>query len=361
MSNEHDEQPQSSEDGVPESGISPAADSGQRRSGDFRWAPGIDALKLVRVAVSHQQMLQKLGEQVTEQVASLTEAGRQASATAATLALAHRNIGAQIRQVARAAVPVTARYEFASNLGRVLEANQKTWFANIRTLVEQALELIPTNLRGLTSDELRDVMRINEEDGTSLAWAPRQDIVDELIAAPDMDARSTLLVARVAEIADDVDASLATVTLAEHQRLRSILAESVCALRAGLYGPAQAAASTALDTLLYVHVLDYLQHDPQSGKAETRKHFKPIEVDGWEDATLSEVELVLVGAGILTAFKSWKRGKGPLSFNRNGSIHQVDDGAYSPAHAIRAVLIAQACLRWLDTAAADAQDDEDVA
>ncbi|MFD8913163.1 hypothetical protein [Streptomyces sp. NPDC059575] len=77
-------------------------------------------------------------------------------------------------------------------------------------------------------------------------------------------------------------------------------------------------------------------------------------MDG-RDAVLYEAELVLVGGGLLTAFKTWNRGRGPASFNRNGSIHQVDDGAYSPAHAVRAILLAQSLLRWLDAAVADEQ------
>ncbi|MGW4227661.1 hypothetical protein ACWEG1_29875 [Streptomyces bauhiniae] len=334
-----------------------AASSGESRNAEgskpqntFVPVPQTAGLEFFRKAASNQDALRKLRKGVVGQIPDLSWVGKQTAALAAASVLGRRNLGEQMRQVARATVPFTAsaEQEFARNLGRVLDANRQTWFKNLSNLVSQALELIPANLRGLALEDLRKVMEINEEDGTSLAWAPRVSIVEELITAPDLGARSTILVARVAEIADDVDASLAMVTLPEHQALRSLVADSVSALRAGLYGPAQAAATTALDTLLYVHVLRYLQHDPENGKADTRNHFRALDVEGWDDATLADVELVLVGAGLLTAFRSWKRGRMRPSFNRNGSIHQADDGAYSPAHAVRAVLMVQALLRWLD-------------
>ncbi|MBJ7902792.1 hypothetical protein IF655_05715 [Streptomyces sp. DSM 110735] len=348
MSEEHVEHPQKPEMDTTSSGIAPYAD-GLKPQNAFARVPQTDVREFTRKVASNQQTLQKLREGVVKQIPDLSQFGKKTAALAATSALARRDMGEQIRRLARATVPFTAaEQDFARNLGRVLDAHRQTWSRNLGNLVKQALELIPANLRSLALEDLREVMRINEEDGTSLAWAPRVSIVEELIAAPDIDARSAVLVARIAEIANDVDASLAVVTLPEHQILRSLVADSVSALRVGLYGPAQAAATTALDTLLYVHVLDYLQHDPERGKADTRKHFQALDVEEWNDASVAEVELVLVGAGLLTAFRSWRRGRGRPSFNRNGSIHQADDGAYSPAHAVRAVLMAQALMRWLD-------------
>ncbi|MFE1986068.1 hypothetical protein [Streptomyces mirabilis] len=109
------------------------------------------------------------------------------------------------------------------------------------------------------------------------------------------------------------------------------------------------------------HMLAFLAYTGRKTKDKTRNHFRPIEVTEWDEATFAEVELVLVGAGISTAFQYWDRGSGPESFNRNGSTHQVDDGSYSPAHAVRALLIAQASLRWLDTALAEELDEDDAA
>ncbi|MFK4107351.1 hypothetical protein [Streptomyces sp. NPDC002176] len=111
-----------------------------------------------------------------------------------------------------------------------------------------------------------------------------------------------------------------------------------------------------LDTVLYHHVLEELDYPDSEKKLATRQHFMPITVDEWEDAVLYEAALVLVGGGLMTAFRTWNRGRGPASFNRNGSVHHADDGPYSPAHAVRAVLLAHALLRWLDAAVSDGQE-----
>ncbi|MBX7555424.1 hypothetical protein K1Y78_47980 [Streptomyces sp. tea 10] len=137
--------------------------------------------------------------------------------------------------------------------------------------------------------------------------------------------------------------------------------EATAALRAGLYGPAQAAAAAVLDPVVNVHMLEFLAYTGRTSKRDTRRHFRPSKGAGWGDATFAEVGLFLVGAGISTVFEWWSRGNGPESFNRNGSAHHADDGSYSPAHAVRAVLIAHAALRWLDDAKAAEQEDEDAA
>ncbi|RSN13753.1 hypothetical protein DMH25_08155 [Streptomyces sp. WAC 01325] len=264
----------------------------------------------------------------------------------------------QIRQAARVSVPVP-QYDFGLDLGRILNAGAPTWLANIRTVIERLQETIPENLRDLSVDDLKAVFRLNVEDGTSLAWAPRTSIVEELLQATDMGARGTILVDHASEIADDVQASLTHVTQTEHETLRDLLLEAAEALRTGLYGPAQAAACNVFDTVMNVHMLNFLAYNGSKTKDKTRNHFRPA--DDFEDVTFAEVELVLVGGGIATAFEFWTAGSGPASFNRNGSVHHVDDGAYSAAHAVRALLIAHAALRWLDTAIAEEDEDEDAA
>jgi hypothetical protein len=270
------------------------------------------------------------------------------------------NLSEQLRQASRITI-AAPQYDFGANLGRILEAHSKTLFEGFQTFTERLKQLIPENLLELPTTGLREVFRINAEDGTSLAWAPRTSIVEELIQAADMVARDTVLTTRGTEIADDIAASLSAITRPEHQDLKSMLLEAVAALRAGLYRPAQAAACAAFDTVVNVHMLNFLAYTGQRSKDKTRKHFRPVDVEDWEELTFAELELVLVGAGISTAFQYWQAGNGPASFNRNGTIHHTDDGAYSPAHAVRAVLIAQATLRWLDVAMSAEEEDEDAA
>ncbi|MFF7966740.1 hypothetical protein ACFZC3_15410 [Streptomyces sp. NPDC007903] len=323
--------------------------------------PPIDLSRLIGV----QDTVRGIREQLTRHIASVGSIrdrldDMMPTVSAMPPAFDVSGVVEQVRQAAFLGSSLPG-YDFAPDLGRMLNAGRQTWMASFRVAVEAARRFIPENLRDLSFGELRKVFQINEEDGTSLAWAPRASIVAELMQAPDMAARSTLLVAHAAEISSDLDTSLGSVVLPEHRDLRAMLLQATEALRAGLWVPAQAAASAVLDPVVNVRMLEFLAYTGRGSRDQTRAHFRPIEAAAWKEATFAEAGLVLVGAGISTAFGYWKRGKGLASFSRNGSAHHADDGAYSPAHAVRAVLIAHAALRWLDEAVVEARGEEDAA
>ncbi|MFF9310098.1 hypothetical protein ACF1BS_04220 [Streptomyces sp. NPDC014748] len=308
------------------------------------------------------EVARQLGEQATRMIAGIREqldhaaatAAEGAAATAAAAAAAAASDPSWLAELQRT-VRTQVTCDFGPVLGHVLAQNQLQ-FAKVQQLLAGLRQVIPENLRDLQAGDHEKVFQLTAEDGTSLAWAPRVAIVRELLAADGLEARSTVLVDHAVEIAEDVEASLATVALPQHQALRTLLLEAAAAVRRGLFGPAQAAASNAFDTTVNVHILEFLALDGPNTKDATRKHFRPT--DDWGDITFAELELVLVGGGIATAYKRWSRGEGQPSFNRNGTAHQVDDGAYSPAHAIRALLLAQATLRWLDAAVSAAATED---
>ncbi|MEU5282353.1 hypothetical protein AB0G87_38960 [Streptomyces asoensis] len=272
----------------------------------------------------------------------------------------HASLAKQMQEAARTKVQVPD-FDFGVDLGRILADNRSRWLEAMRGFAEAIKRVIPENLQDLSTDDLQKVFQVNNEDGTSLAWAPRSAIVEELLQADDVEARSVIFVENAAAIADDIDASLATVTVADHGELRSMLMEATAAIRQGLYGPAQAAAAAVVDVVVNVHMLSYLEYSGGQSKNQTRSHFQPIKLDEWEDATLPDVELVLVGAGFATIFERWGDGLGRTAFNRNGTAHAAGGHAYSPAHAIRSVLIAHAALRWIDGAIAGEQLLDDAA
>ncbi|MEU5116645.1 hypothetical protein AB0G64_34730 [Streptomyces longwoodensis] len=272
----------------------------------------------------------------------------------------HASLAQQMQEAARIKVQVPD-FDFGVDLGRILADNRSRWLEAMRGFTEAIKRVIPENLQDLSTDDLQKVFQVNDEDGTSLAWAPRSAIVAELLQAKDVEARSAVFVENAAEIADDIDASLATVAVADHGNLRSMLLEATAAIRQGLYGPAQAAAAAVVDVVVNVHMMRYLEYSGGQSRDRTRSHFHPIALDEWEDASLLDVELVLVGAGIDTIFKKWGDGSGKTSFNRNGTAHAAGGHAYSPAHAVRAALIAHAALRWIDEAIVSEQSLDDAA
>jgi hypothetical protein len=362
----HDQQPDLSTDETPGESVEPAGEPSATPT--FRLA---DRVPTARVDLSALLGLQALAQQISDQVAEINRTNiaafgafdqrwRVQRPVLPELNTWAAGVAEQIRQTARISASMP-QYDFGLDLGRIINANATTWLAKVREFAETLHRIIPGNLLDLTDEDLKEVFRINVEDGTSLAWAPRASIVKELLDAADMDARSAVLVDHAAEVADDVHASLAHVALPDHDGLRGLLLEATDALRGGLYGPAQASACIVFDTVVNVRMLKFLAYSGSQSKNDTRRHFRPAPARDWDDLTFTELGLVLAGSGIATAFEYWSTGNGPASFNRNGSVHHADDGAYSPAHAVRALLIAQASLRWLDAAIADAAKDEDAA
>jgi hypothetical protein len=376
----------------------------------FRWAPGVDPVDVTGL-MSARETVRKASEQITGQLTSLNSFRNRLDELFAGLAKTrvslpipevdpvllkhvrdvaqikidvptlepgllkqiqdiapikvnvpvwHESLAKQMQEAARVKVQVPD-FDFGVDLGRILADNRSRWLEAMRGFAEAIERVIPENLRDLPTDDLQKVFKVNDEDGTSLAWAPRSAIVAELLQAEDVEARSAVFVENAAAIADDIDASLATVTIADHRNLRSMLLEATAAIRHGLYGPAQAAAASVVDVVVNIHMMRYLEFSGRESRNQTRSHFHPIKLDEWEDATLLDVALVLVGAGIATIFKTWGDGSGNTSFNRNGTAHAAGGHAYSPAHALRAVLIAHAALRWIDEAIVNEQQLDDAA
>ncbi|WDO09943.1 hypothetical protein ME763_32150 [Streptomyces murinus] len=338
---------------------------GEAEAQGFRWAPGVTRADTTNLS-GVQDVARRISEQIMGMIAAgdrireLQQALVRAAAPPPVVQWDMSGIVEQLRQSARISSTLP-QPDFGLDLGRILAANQRPWVGIVRAFKQALEQLIPDNLRDLAIDDLVKVFEINDQDGTSLAWAPRTSLVGELLHAADLEERGALLIAHVAEIADDIDASLAVVALPEHQDLKAMLLEATAALRAGLYRPAQAAACAAFDTVVNEHTLKFLAFTGKKTRDRTRNYFHPIEVGEWDEATFADVALVLVGAGIKTAFKHWDRGCGLKSFNRHGSAHHADDGAYSPAHAVRATLIAHATLRWLDDAVGAERDGEEAA
>lgn len=214
--------------------------------------------------------------------------------------------------------------------------------------------VVPSNLRAVNVEgRIDEVCRVADKDGTSLAWAPRSEIVEELIDAADMGERDQVLHRRALDIIEDVEKSLTQVTHPDALWLRGALEEACEVGRAGAYIALQATATNVLDYVMNGWVLPYLQKNgeiPENStekKMESRRYFKACSVNDLEEADVGEVRLLLIGGGVVTAFDTWKEERGGLrSYSRNGSVHYIASASH-PAHALRALLLAQALLRWI--------------
>ncbi|MBB4931372.1 hypothetical protein F4561_002192 [Lipingzhangella halophila] len=249
----------------------------------------------------------------------------------------------------------------ASSLGEITDFTESiaglsrtiNWSGFLRKFPDIRQLLLPSNLVEIDDKERVDELRrVIDEDGTSLAWAPRAEIVMELLDAADMDERDRILQERTLDVIEDVEKSLANVAHPDTVGLREVLEEACVVGRQPAYVALQATATNAADTVMG-WITSYLGN---KWRSQTQKYFQ-CDVENLEDARLGELRLYLIGGGTQTAFNKWDEDKGGLpGYSRHGSAHHMVS-ASKPAHALRALLLTQALLRWINSELE--ADDED--
>lgn len=167
-----------------------------------------------------------------------------------------------------------------------------SWSSALQRIAAQAKEFYPADLLGLRSVERRlrafllpenllkaDVaswpwlLRISVKDGVCLAWAPRAELIEELMGLRTSGERHRLLVDRRCDVVDDVEETLAHV---DHTSLSDdvqFALQAAACVRAGRHAAAQALLGNLLDTLMRRHGHTWLQgHFPQALFAGTSSH-----------------------------------------------------------------------------------------
>lgn len=158
----------------------------------------------------------------------------------------------------------------------------------------------------------------------SLAWVPRTEILRELLAAEDDEARTAVLEARCADIVIDVERVFDEVTLPELAVTIDYARKAVAAHKDGHTEPALALAAATLSNIVHEYMGE--------------KSFGPIretfaDVDPQNDVGLEDFALYMVG-------KVWVKvnlryeGNEDVGFNRNRTLHLLG------AHYSRANLVA---------------------
>ncbi|MFJ2769571.1 hypothetical protein [Streptomyces sp. NPDC087300] len=222
-------------------------------------------------------------------------------------------------------------------------------------LQDIATGYLPGNLQGLRLDWHR-VLDISKEDGISLAWAPRQEIVEELIGLDSREAREELLHKRQDEVLDDVSGSLALVTHPALVELADLLDKAADAVRAGHAEAAQALIANVLETTMKNHANAWIRRTFPSAEyrgAPGTGHHRTLASatsgpDNPRDLTLLQFNHYLVLRGMTDTFQ------GSVStqetFNRHLSCHQASHDTYRSGFVLPSLLLTQALLRVMDQA-----------
>ncbi|MET7674380.1 hypothetical protein [Streptomyces seoulensis] len=235
-----------------------------------------------------------------------------------------------------------------------------------RALLDQlaaaAAFFLPPNLSGLDTEDLYTILDLGEDDGLSLAWAPRTEIVKALLPLSTREERYALLTERRVDVLDDVDASLQIVTHPELTGMVTILSAAIRTARADFSEGAQALAGNVLETAMKGHGNAWIRRTfPQVSYPPRAGHHGTIgsaldDADDWGDLTLLQFKHFLVLAGMRSAF-----GPGAIqdTFNRHLGAHQASPDAYRPEFVLPAILLAHALLRALNQDLTPSDNEEE--
>jgi hypothetical protein len=203
----------------------------------------------------------------------------------------------------------------------------------------------PENWDDLDFEQCKPALALGLEHGVNVVWTPRAEIIRELVAAVDDEARARILVEREADILDDIESVLVDVTHSGLGHLPALARKAVNAHRGGHREAGHALAGAVLSGV--VHENFGFHHFAEARARFQRDH--PMHV---------EMSLLRITAVLYTFGRALQpTDVAPPGFNRHASLHALA-GQYTPANAVAAMLLLAGVLRelhfWLT-----AQDQED--
>ncbi|MFJ8827675.1 hypothetical protein ACIREE_38790 [Streptomyces sp. NPDC102467] len=223
-------------------------------------------------------------------------------------------------------------------------------FSSFDSLLGTFREWLPDNLRGVDAGLWMWLLRISAKDGTCLAWAPRAEIVAELLALRHSKDRQRCLEEYRPEVVKDVEASLKEVDHPDLLDLQELTLQAAACIRDGYDAAAQALLANVLDTVMRAH-----------GHAWMRSYFPPASfpphpvgshkmIAGAHGTFSGAVQLRMLGPYLLVnAMKNVFSGVDRQhTLNRHLGSHKASSDSYRSEFAFAALLNAQALLRLVD-------------
>ncbi|WP_432189834.1 hypothetical protein [Streptomyces sp. Tue6028] len=210
---------------------------------------------------------------------------------------------------------------------------------------------LPENLRHLRPALWEWLFRISVKDGACLIWAPRRDIVDDLLTRKTTQERHQLLLDRRDDVVTDVLHSLSEVEHPELKTYVSFAREAAVCIQQGQDAAAQALLGNILDSALRAHGRAWFE--AQFGGLNTAEdtHHKMVRgVLARHRGGVIVGRSTMVGPYLLvTSLKNVFDGPPAQStFNRHLTVHHVREDTYRQQFALTTLLTVQGLLRQFD-------------
>lgn len=269
-----------------------------------------------------------------------------------------RSMGESLARNLRASIPPTAGFlpqnfpasvdfsefeELRSQISAWVLEQSGVWEA-LKGLSETIGRWVPQNLRGLHKGGLEQVSNIVCDDGIPLYGAPRQEIVVELLAAPDLQARRGILGARASEISLDCRELLETCASDWSRSMTPFALEALDSFDEGRIASAQALGASIIDTLLHTfYGKQRSQYTPSKANAKNPRTVETLE-------SLPFRQYLAISPIWQTHQQFWVDEGDPIpkTFNRNASAHAVSAEQYTLINGVQSLLFSSTLLWFID-------------
>ncbi|MFE2473123.1 hypothetical protein [Streptomyces mirabilis] len=239
-------------------------------------------------------------------------------------------------------------HQIAGTISRVFTEDLFSRFDTLRGLFR---EWLPDNLRDVDVGVWMWLLRISAKDGTCLAWAPRAEIVAELLALRRSEDRQRCLMEHRLEVVEDVQASLKEVDHPDLLDLRELTLQAAACIRDGHDAPAQALLANVLDTVMRAHGHTWLRsYFPQAAFPPNPNTGSHKMIAGAHGTYSGSAQLRMLGPYLLVnAMKNVFSGVDRQhTLNRHLGSHKASADSYRSEFAFAALLNTQALLRLVD-------------
>ncbi|MFI8787943.1 hypothetical protein [Streptomyces sp. NPDC055105] len=239
-------------------------------------------------------------------------------------------------------------HQIAGTISRVFTEDLFSRFDTLRGLFR---EWLPDNLRDVDAGLWMWLLRISAKDGTCLAWAPRAEIVAELLALRRSEDRQRCMMEHRPEVVEDVETSLKKVDHPDLLDLRELTLQAAACISDGHDAPAQALLANVLDTVMRAHghtwLRSYFPQAPFPPNPNTGSHKM---IAGAHGTYSGSAQLRMLGPYLLVnAMKNVFSGVDRQhTLNRHLGAHKASSDSYRSEFAFAALLNTQALLRLVD-------------
>ncbi|MGJ4093778.1 hypothetical protein [Corynebacterium macclintockiae] len=202
---------------------------------------------------------------------------------------------------------------------------------------------LPPNLRNLDKRFTpRDIQVFIEKDSIPIAYIPRAEVVAELLEAESAEDRRYTLNRFKSQIIEDCEAAVADLDEAKFTDVVAQLSEGIDALKAGLFRPAQAAFTPAIDWMVFAakKILP-LENITNTGMKNGSPNANNKQ--GQEELDQMHIGDALVWAPIRSAHYTFDRNSREITrseYGRHVTTHSISGSQYTEVNAIHSMMLA---------------------